>query len=89
MVQIDLPRREVLFADGTSQPYITLISTLPLNKMMEMTGLVVDEKPAPYTSVLVLNIGAARGPRCPNDHWLYNPDAKSSFHRVTQISSGG
>lgn len=63
-------------------PYETLVSTLPLNKMMEMTGLHVPAQEDPYTSVLVLNIGALRGPNCPDDHWLYNPDAKSGFHRV-------
>jgi protoporphyrinogen oxidase len=47
-----------------------------------MTGLHVGAQEDPYTSVLVLNIGARRGPNCPDDHWLYNPDAKSGFHRV-------
>src|SRR5690606_13248601 len=55
---------------------------LPLNKVMQMAGLEVQAEPDPYTSVLVLNIGAQRGPRCPDDHWLYNPDARSGFHRV-------
>jgi protoporphyrinogen oxidase len=31
---------------------------------------------------LVLNIGATRGPRCPNDHWIYVPRSKAGFHRV-------
>jgi protoporphyrinogen oxidase len=59
-----------------------LISTLPLNKMMELTGLSVDAEPDPYTSCLVLNIGAKRGPRCPDDHWCYIPQSQSGFHRV-------
>jgi protoporphyrinogen oxidase len=82
VVQIDLHRQEVLFADGAGQPYTTLISTLPLNKMIEMTGLAMDEKQDPYTSVLVLNIGAVRGAYCPADQWLYNPDSQAGFHRV-------
>jgi protoporphyrinogen oxidase len=36
----------------------------------------------PYVSVLVLNIGAKRGPRCPADHWLYIPRSRSGFYRV-------
>jgi len=60
----------------------TLLSTLPLNKMMTMTGLKVEAKQDPYTSCLVLNIGALRGERCPDDHWLYNMNTKSGFHRV-------
>ncbi|GBF86581.1 protoporphyrinogen/coproporphyrinogen oxidase [Aphanothece sacrum] len=82
VVQIDVDRKILTFADNSCLPYDTLISTLPLNRMIEMTGLSIDEVCDPYTSVLVLNLGAVRGDRCPDDHWLYNPDAKSGFHRV-------
>lgn len=81
-VKIDIQDKAVYFADGSEVSYDTLVSTLPLNKMIEMTGLQVDAEPDPYTSVLVLNIGAKKGNNCPDDHWLYNPDAKSGFHRV-------
>lgn len=81
-VKIDVKNKEVYFADGTVVPYETLISTLPLNVAVQMAELEVEAEPDPYTSVLVLNIGAIRGEACPEDHWLYNPDAKSGFHRV-------
>lgn len=81
-IEIDVRNKEIAFADGSVAGYETLLSTLPLNKMMQMTGLKVEAIPDPHTSVLVLNIGATRGERCPNEHWLYNPDAKSGFHRV-------
>jgi hypothetical protein len=38
--------------------------------------------PDPFTSVLVLNIGAEQGATCPDVHWQYEPDAKSGFHRI-------
>jgi protoporphyrinogen oxidase len=38
--------------------------------------------PDPYTSVLVLNLGAVRGPRRPDVHWLYIPHTRAGFHRV-------
>jgi len=82
VIRIDVARKEIAFADGSGTHYEALLSTLPLNKMMELTGLSVDARPDPYTSVLVLNLGAVRGPRCPDDHWLYNPDTTSGFHRV-------
>ncbi|MFQ5640710.1 MAG: protoporphyrinogen/coproporphyrinogen oxidase [bacterium] len=82
VVKIELDRKEINFDDGSSKNYKTLISTLPLNKMMEICGLRVDEEPDPYTSVLVLNIGAKKGPQCPGEHWLYIPQSKSRFHRV-------
>jgi protoporphyrinogen oxidase len=79
---IDVQARELHFADGEVLPYRSLLSTLPLNKMMEMTGLSVEARPDPYTSVLVLNIGARRGEQCPSEHWLYIPRSEAGFHRV-------
>lgn len=81
IVKIDTSAKVMHFEDGGSEGYDTLISTLPLDLMMELTGLDAG-KPDPSTAVLVLNIGAVRGPKCPEDHWLYNPDAQSGFHRV-------
>ncbi|WP_346290814.1 protoporphyrinogen/coproporphyrinogen oxidase [Sphaerothrix gracilis] len=82
VVNIDVDRQRIQFASGAEQGYDKLLTTLPLNQMMTLTGLTVEAPADPYTSVLVLNIGAVRGDRCPSDHWLYNPDARSGFHRV-------
>jgi len=79
---VDISRKLVLFADKQEVRYETLLSTLPLAKMMEMTGLKVEEEADPYTSVLVLNIGGVRGAQCPVDHWLYLPSSQSGFHWV-------
>jgi protoporphyrinogen oxidase len=81
-VAIDVDRREVLFEDGSGQRYTMLVSTLPLHRTLQMTGLEVDEKADPFTSVLVLNIGAIRAQDCPHHHWLYIPDSASGFHRI-------
>jgi protoporphyrinogen oxidase len=85
--RIDPVNKTVAFSDGQELGYDNLLCTLPLNKTMEMAGLNVDAKPDPYTSVLVLNIGGTKGANCPHHHWLYNPDAKSGFHRVGFYSS--
>jgi protoporphyrinogen oxidase len=82
VVRIDAHTRSLYFDDGTRASFDTLISTLPLNKVMEMTQIDVGIEPDPYTSVLVLNIGAVRENRCPSDHWLYIPDSVCGFHRV-------
>jgi protoporphyrinogen oxidase len=74
--------KEVHFADGTSVRYDTLISTLPLNRTIEMAGLKVSATPDPSPSVLVLNIGAVKRRRCPEEHWVYVPTSNSGFHRV-------
>jgi protoporphyrinogen oxidase len=81
VVGIDPEKRVVQFHDGTFEEYGQIISTLPLCKMTTFTGLDAGE-PDPYTSVLVLNIGATKGTRCPPHHWLYAPDSRAGFHRV-------
>lgn len=82
VVRIDVHERVVYFDDGSFERYDELISTLPLNKMMEMTGLDVGERPNPATSVLVINIGAKKGAKCPTEHWLYISKSHCGFHRV-------
>jgi protoporphyrinogen oxidase len=80
--RIDVQSKVMFFEDGSEASYQTLVSTLPLNRMIEMTGLRLEEGPDPYTSVLVLNIGAVRGAKCPLDHWIYLPVSRAGFHRV-------
>lgn len=80
--RINIQNNEVSFSNGSGAKFDKVISTLPLNKAMQMAGVEIDEEPSSYTSVLVLNIGATRGGRCPDDHWLYIPDSDSKFHRV-------
>lgn len=80
--RIHLDKKEVEFADGSGVNYDVLVSTLPLDKTLEMAGVDVDERPDPYSAVLVLNVGARKGPRCPDDHWLYLANTDAGFHRV-------
>lgn len=81
-VHIDPASCCVDFADGTSTGYDRLVCTLPLNQALDMAGLSVDAPADPYSSVLVVNVGATRGPACPDDHWLYYPRSRSGFHRI-------
>ncbi len=82
VTRIDPAARRLEFADGSRVEYRRILSTLPLCHMDRLTGLTVDTEPDPYTSVLVFNVGARRGPRCPDDHWIYVPRSKAGFHRV-------
>jgi len=82
VTNIDVRRRAVMFADGSGASYEFLISTLPLNRMMTLTGLKAVARPDPSPAVLVMNIGARRGPQCPLEHWVYIPSSKARFHRV-------
>ncbi|MBF0122115.1 MAG: FAD-dependent oxidoreductase [Candidatus Omnitrophica bacterium] len=81
-VRIDIARKMVFFQDGSEVSYKKLISTIPLDEMIKLCGLRNLGKEDPYTSVLVLNIGAQRGSKCPKDHWVYIPKSLSGFHRV-------
>jgi protoporphyrinogen oxidase len=81
-VAIDVAGRTVRFADGAAVPYRRLVSTLPLHTTLALAGLAAEAPADPYTSVLVLNLGAVRGPRCPTAHWLYNCRTRAAFHRV-------
>lgn len=82
LVGIDSDSRVLLFADGSESGYDQLLSTLPLHQASAMAAVDTEEPPDPYTSVLVLNIGAERGPACPDAHWQYEPDSSSGFHRI-------
>ncbi|MCX7910924.1 MAG: protoporphyrinogen oxidase-like protein, partial [Endomicrobia bacterium] len=82
VVKIDLKKKEILFKDGSGVKYESLISTIPLNKIMEIADININEKSLPFTSVLVLNIGAKKGDKCPKEHWIYIPKSKAGFHRV-------
>lgn len=82
VVRIDVEGRVITLADGTTWEYHALLSTLPLNRVMEMAGLATAATPDPFTSVLVVNIGGTKGGACPEDHWLYLPHSEGGFHRV-------
>lgn len=79
-VSIDTHNKIVNFKFG-HEKYDRLISTIPLNKCLELCGN-TDIK-LPYTSVLVINIGGEPGYSMPKEHWLYIPFCKTGFHRVS------
>ncbi len=82
VVEINLEKKEILFADGKKIKYQKIISTLPLNKMVQMTKINLHQPPPAYVSVAVVNIGAKKGKKCPSEHWLYLPKSKYGFHRI-------
>jgi protoporphyrinogen oxidase len=79
---VDTDHREIRFSDGSSLGYDTLLTTLPLNRMLELAHLEVDVRQDPHTSVLVINVGAVKGADCPEEHWIYVPRSDAGFHRV-------
>jgi protoporphyrinogen oxidase len=80
--KINLDERRIICQNQKVFRYKKIISTLPLFQIIQMCGLKTKTVPDPYTSVLVLNIGAETGKRFPGDHWVYIPKSESGFHRV-------
>jgi protoporphyrinogen oxidase len=91
VLQIDPGSRSVVLSDGQTDHYQTLVMTAPLNRTVEMAGLGEQVGPSdPYTSVLVLNLGATlpNTPLARNGyHWLYVPDSRTGFHRIGYYSN--
>lgn len=84
--RIDVRARRVRFTDGDSEPFDRVACTLPLSRSVALAGLDVGP-PDPHTSVLVVNIGAERGPACPEEHWVYEPHSATGFHRLGAYSN--
>ncbi len=82
VTSIDCHDRCLYLSDGRAIRYLKLFSTLPLNLMARLTGMSTIEREDPAVSVVVVNIGATRGRRCPRQHWIYVPESKSGFHRI-------
>lgn len=82
VAQIDTVRRKVYFTNGTSIDYASIISTIPLNRILRLCEIECTQLPDPATAVLVVNIGAVKGGKCPRYHWVYLPSSKSGMHRV-------
>ncbi len=79
---INLERQVVRFADGAEQGFRRILSTLPLSTVVRIADLRLSEECEPYSSVVVINIGAGRGTACPDAQWVYVPESRSGFHRV-------
>ncbi|MEZ5417292.1 MAG: FAD-dependent oxidoreductase [Vicinamibacterales bacterium] len=91
VIALDLGRRDVTLADGTRVAFGRLVTTLPLDELLRISG-----NPAPawapdllrYSSVDVVGVGVAGTPpghlaeRC----WMYFPEAASPYFRVTHLS---
>lgn len=79
-VNINTVEKIVNFESGEWAKYDRLISTMPLNKLLELCG--INNFALPYSSVFVLNIGAKPGINMPKEHWMYIPFCDSGFYRV-------
>ncbi len=92
ITKIDLKRREVFTSNGAKYKYETLISTIPLNKLVRLTGQDHLEPLAEgllHSSSHIIGLGL-RGqphPELRKKCWMYFPEADCPFYRVTVFSN--
>ena len=86
-IGLDLGRRTVRFADGTSVRFERMISTIPLPELVRLCTEAPPEVRAAAAklrtnSILVVNIGVAR-PNLSDWHWAHYPEKEVSFFRIS------
>jgi protoporphyrinogen oxidase len=80
VVEIDL-RRHVARTPRHTVHYDALVSSVPLPRLLALTGLPHEPDLYTHNKVLVFNLGFDR--KGPADvHWIYVPDRDVSFYRV-------
>lgn len=89
--EVDAAARIVTLADGSRVGYETLISTLPLDRLLAITRGLPPSLPRAgrrLVAVKVLNIclGIDR-PGVSGAHWIYFPEPEYSFYRVGMPSN--
>lgn len=90
---IDVDRREVRFADGRTERYDALLSTMPLDVLCrrvlrgDVPGWVREEAARlRHSSGHFVGVGIRRP--CPSTKsWMYFPDSNCPFYRVTYLSN--
>lgn len=81
VVYIDRKRHEVVTTKRTLK-YDNLISTMPLTKLFDISGVEYDREVYSWNKVLVFNLGFdSKGPEKKNN-WIYVPEEKYCFYRV-------
>lgn len=87
VVAICPEKRSIILANGGSRRYNRLISSLPLNKLVDMIDSVPDRvKEAAhglkYNTIYSVNIGVNRA-GISDAHWIYFPEREFIFHRIS------
>jgi protoporphyrinogen oxidase len=80
VMKLDLERKVATTSRRTIK-YDRVVSSVPFNRLLEMTGSPHDPSTFTWNKVLVFNLGFDRkGPR--DVHWIYYPSRETVFYRV-------
>ncbi len=91
-VRVDPDAKVVTFADGSTESYDVLMSTLPMDKLVAMTGGaapdVVREEAGRlrHSGSFIVGVGVDR-PADTTKCWMYYPEGDCPFYRVTYLSN--
>ncbi len=86
LMEVDTARRRAVFRDGRTEPYETLVSTMPVPELVRRCP---DLPPAireaaaglRCASVYNINLGVARD-KVSDKHWIYFPEREYPFYRA-------
>ncbi len=86
LMEVDTTRRRAVFQDGRTEPYETLVSTMPVPELVRRcTDLppAIREAAAGLrcASVYNVNLGVARD-KVSDKHWIYFPEREYPFYRA-------
>lgn len=92
LVRVDSHGKALHFANGRSEPYDVLISTIPVTELVKMCGLDVlaeQAKGLRHTAVTVLGVGLPHplSPEMSAKTWVYCPAQELPFYRLTPFSA--
>lgn len=90
-VEVDPESRVLTFADGRKREYGALISTVPLNKLARMCGKddwieATSKLKSSAVNVVGLGLVGTPPPILKTKCWMYFPERKYPFYRVTHFS---
>jgi protoporphyrinogen oxidase len=90
LASVDPAERRLRFVDGTETVYDWLISTIPIDRLISMmTGVPAAVRDAAtglvHNSAIVVGVGL-RGVAPSHRHWLYFPEDRFPFYRLTYLS---
>jgi protoporphyrinogen oxidase len=90
LVEIDSDRKALRFADGSSEEYEALVSTVPLDRLVSaLTACPAELTNAASalrrTSVAIVGVGFEH-PLADDKCWMYFPDGNIPFYRATNFA---
>lgn len=91
-VAVDVARKEVVLADGSREPYDLLLSTMPMDRLVAMTGAAAPDAVREqagrlrHSGSLIVGVGVNR-PVESTKCWMYFPEDDCPFYRLTYLSN--